>query len=141
MSEIWYPKVWEKYYTADSMDSNGSYRIIENERHSQAFENNYRSRAINREIFKLKEEAQAEADRKNSLVKEALKPKRWVPSLDEKFWFITSAGETHSFCRLVSDDDFDIKRINIGNCFRTKAEADVCAANFKKWLWESTEPK
>lgn len=48
---------------------------------------------------------------------------KWVPKHKEDYWFKQSDGR--SFLDFNSNRSIDIFRIKIGNCFKTKEEADA----------------
>lgn len=59
--------------------------------------------------------------------------KKWVPKVDEKYWFINDCGGIE-FTNWSFYEDYDLENhkiddehYKIGNCFRTKEEAEVVA--------------
>ena len=58
------------------------------------------------------------------LVEKAKKPKKiWKPKCGEKYWYITLVGVSEETWN-GSGDGFDLGAYELGNCFRTKEEAE-----------------
>lgn len=66
----------------------------------------------------------------------AIKRKPWKPKEDEKYWCVGRDGLIHSY--FSKNDIIDFFHVKLGNCYRTKEEAE---ANKDKWLkfYESDE--
>lgn len=54
--------------------------------------------------------------------------KPWKPSNGDKYWYISSNGSANYYC--WNDDMTDFLTYKLGNCYRTKEEAE---ANRDKW--------
>lgn len=54
-------------------------------------------------------------------------PTRWVPKLGENYWFIEACGNIDMDVRTANIDQM---RINTGNVFRTKREAEAAIPRF-----------
>ena len=64
------------------------------------------------------------------LVKKAKKPKKiWKPECGEWYWFVGSDGQINN-CEWV-DDHIDWGTYSMGNCFRTKEEAEFAGEKQK----------
>jgi hypothetical protein len=63
-----------------------------------------------------------------------MKKNKWVPKIDEPYYFVNSFLEPSNVPWW--DDEHDKERYRIGNCFRTKREAQIMANKFKKLLKE-----
>lgn len=50
------------------------------------------------------------------------KDKRWVPEYGEKYWYVNNVGNED--WRYYKNDVIDNFRINTGNCFKTREEAE-----------------
>lgn len=57
---------------------------------------------------------------------------KWKPNDNEEYYYILSDGKVRSCAWL--DDEIDTSRFIIGNCFKTKEEAEAIAEKFKKLL-------
>lgn len=58
-----------------------------------------------------------------------IKRKPWKPKKDEKYWCVGMNELVHCYC--FNDDIIDFYHIKLGNCYRTKEEAE---ANKDKWI-------
>ena len=82
------------------------------------------------------------------------KKKYWEPKKDEKYYYITDCGDVdnHLYSNLVVNDDYlyanwliERARFNIGNCFKTKIEAEHILEKLKvihelqKFAYENNE--
>lgn len=54
----------------------------------------------------------------------------WVPILKEDFWTVGLKGDVYDTSCQAEDDEYGIWLIQIGNCFRTKEQAE----KYKQWL-------
>ena len=54
----------------------------------------------------------------------------WRPKFNQKYYYAGACGEVESMCNL--DNDFDKKIFEIGNCFKTREEAEKKAAEVKE---------
>lgn len=57
---------------------------------------------------------------------------KWEPNYNEEYYRVLSDGTVHSCAWL--DDEMDNSLFSIGNCFKTKEEAEIMAEKFKKLL-------
>ena len=58
-----------------------------------------------------------------------IKRKPWKPSKGDKYWHISSNGSADYYC--WTDDTLDFLTYKLGNCYRTREEAE---ANRDKWV-------
>lgn len=56
--------------------------------------------------------------------------KPWVPEVDEEYFIIEDDGDICDSC--WHNDFVDIQRLKIGNCYRTRDEAELAAKRVKK---------
>ena len=63
---------------------------------------------------------------------EVKEPTRWEPKYAEEYYYLSGDG---SVGRETFDDEFDIDndRFEIGNCFKTKEEAEKVVEKLKAW--------
>lgn len=66
----------------------------------------------------------------------AIKRKPWKPSAGDQYWYVSSNGSADYYC--WTDDILDFLTYKLGNCYRTREEAE---ANRDKWVkfYESDE--
>ncbi len=95
------------------------------------------------EIEEKIEQLQKEIDElKNVKVDET--KKRWIPAENEQYCFIDEDLEIES--EFFDDDEYDNNLIKLGNCFKTKEEAQFVADKikytlmFKNYVEEHSEP-
>lgn len=95
------------------------------------------------EIQQKIEELQKQIDElKNIKIEE--KQKNWEPAVDEKYYYINSVGKIN--CYHFIDDEFDNDCIKLGNCYRTKKEAEFAVNKikytqmFKRFIEERSDP-
>ena len=58
-----------------------------------------------------------------------IKRKPWKPPKGDKYWHISSNGSADYYC--WTDDTLDFLTYKLGNCYRTREEAE---ANRDKWV-------
>ena len=65
-----------------------------------------------------------------------IKRKPWKPSAGDQYWYVSSNGSVDYYC--WTDDILDFLTYKLGNCYRTREEAE---ANCDKWVkfYESDE--
>lgn len=96
-----------------------------------------------KELEQKLEQLQKQLDELKKVTVEEPK-KKWIPAENEEYYYITSNLETmfNVFC----DDEYDKDLIEIGNCFKTKEEAQSVADKikytlmFKNYVEEHSEP-
>lgn len=89
------------------------------------------------------EELQKQIDElKNVKIEE--KQKKWKPALGEKYYYINVSGEIYYYD--FDNDEFDNDCIKLGNCYRTKKEAEFAVNKikytqmFKRFIEERSDP-
>ena len=93
-------------------------------------------------------ELQGELEKLKAAKIEAEQPKRWKPKSNQGYWAVgcnvTYGGKVLEF--VWSNDDFDKWCYLIGNCFKTKEEAEEYkkqieyTARYKNYIEEHSEP-
>lgn len=74
-----------------------------------------------------------------------VKEKKWIPAENELYYFVSDNLEVHNADN-TNRSFFDIPRIEIGNCFKTKEEAQFVSDKikytlmFKHYVEEHNEP-
>lgn len=58
--------------------------------------------------------------------------KKWQPKFGEKYWRISSSGESYEF--IWSDGNIDLGCLKFGNCFQTEAECEAAAEKVRELL-------
>jgi hypothetical protein len=59
---------------------------------------------------------------------------RWKPKYDDRYWFVTIAGDVIVASYPCKDTVLDKKYYNAGNCFETKEAAQKAAEAIKQYL-------
>jgi len=59
---------------------------------------------------------------------------RWKPKYDDRYWFVTIAGDVIVASYPCKDTALDKKYYNSGNCFKTEQEAQKAAEAIKQYL-------
>lgn len=62
---------------------------------------------------------------------EEIKPTRWKPELGRRYYLSDSNGSVYE--SVWSNDYIDRSRLEIGNCFQTKEEAEKAVEKLKAW--------
>lgn len=94
------------------------------------------------EIEEKIKELQKQLDELNAKVDET--KKRWIPVENEQYCYIDEDLEIES--EFFDDDEYDNNLIKLGNCFKTKEEAQFVADKikytlmFKNYVEEHSEP-
>lgn len=57
----------------------------------------------------------------------------WTPQQGEIYYFVTS-DLTPASTKFDPDYAYDLKKLAVGNCFQTEAEAKVVIKKIKLWL-------
>lgn len=89
-------------------------------------------------------ELQDELEKLKAAKIEAEQPKRWKPEPSKRYWSVT--GEGQIFETVWDDDILDVCNYLIGNCFKTKEEAEEYkkqieyTARYKNYIEEHSEP-
>ena len=82
-------------------------------------------------ILNMENLTETEREQLLALVEKANKPKkkRWEPESEERFWAIDITGKVYEMLNRVQLHTDNM--ISIGNCFKTKEEADFAAERLK----------